>query len=418
MKRVAIVGMGFGGLSAAKRLANQPGLELLLIDQNNYHLFQPLLYQVATATIEQEEIAYPVRAAARGWKNARFVLAEVTDVDLAKKTLKSSRGDIAYDYLVLSPGVVTRWPGIKGLRENAFELKTLPDAVVMRNQILSLFEQADREEDPDVRARLLTFVVAGAGPMGVEFCGALAELVQQVMHKDYPEIGRGDVRVILLEAAPSILAIIPPELRAYATRRLEKLGVEVRTHAKVVSYDGQVVRLETGHTIPCATLLWAAGIQAPPLMDGLKIKTGAAGRAAVEPDLSLPGHPDAFVIGDAAYFEQDGEPLAAIAPVAIQMGDFAGRVILLREKHAPARAFQYVDRGVMAVIGRGAAASRIFNLPLSGLPAWLAWAILHIFMLIDFRNRVLVLINWAYDYLFFDRKIRLITWTRKGGIAH
>jgi NADH dehydrogenase len=414
MTRAVIVGMGFGGLNVARKLANQKDIDLLLIDQNNYHLFQPLLYQVATATIEQEQVAYPVRATARGWRNARFLLTEVSDIDLEKKTLKTAGGPVPYDTLVLAPGAVTRWPGIKGIRENSFELKTLADAVVMRNHILGMFEQAAREKDPVERDRLLTFVIAGGGPMGVEFCGALAELVQQVMQKDYPEIAPEDVKVLLLEAAPHLLSIIPAELRGYATRRLEQLGVDVRLNAKVTRSDDRSVTLEDGTTIPCGMLLWAAGIKAAPLAEGLDAADPAKGRVIVGPDLTLPGHPEVFVIGDAAYVEQDGAPLGAIAPVAIQMGEYAGETILRRHRGEAVKPFHYFDKGVMAVIGRGAAASRVFNVKLTGFLAWVSWAVLHIFMLIGFRNRLLVLINWAYDYLFFDRKIRLITWTRKG----
>jgi len=419
MKRVVIVGMGFAGLNAATELARaRAGLEIVLIDQHNYHLFQPLLYQVATASIEQEQVAYPVRAVARGWRNARFWLTEAQDVDLEKRRLITADGPLGYDYLVLAPGAATRWPGIKGIEQNAFELKTLSDAVVLRNHILGLFEQAAGETDPEERARLLTFVIAGAGPMGVEFCGALAELVQQVMHKDYPEIAVKDVKIILLEAAPNVLAIIPPELRGYAVRRLEKLGVEVRLNARVTRADAASVTLENGDKISCATLLWSAGIRPAPLAEALKAEKSAGGRVAVEPDLSLPGHPEVFIVGDSAYLEQGGAPLAAIAPVAIQMGAYAARAILRRERGQPVGPFRYFDRGVMAVIGRGEAASRVFGLKLSGFPAWLAWAALHLFQLVGFRNRLLVLINWAYDYIFFDRKIRLITWTRKGTHTH
>jgi NADH dehydrogenase len=419
MKCVAIIGMGFGGLSAAQALASQPDLEVVLIDRNNYHLFTPLLYQVATASIEQEAIAYPVRAIARGWKNSRFHLAEVEAIDLDARTLTTSGGAIVYDYLIVAAGAVTNFLGVKGVEKHGYVLKTLADAVTLRNHVLSVFEEATREADPAQRAALLTFVAVGGGPSGVEYCGALAELVQQVMRQDYPEVATSEVTIILLEATANLLPMVPPGLRGYTFKRLHDLGVEVRIGAKVVRAEARRVLLNGGESIACGTLLWVAGVQAPPLADGLAAPKARAGRIAVAPDLTLPDHPEVAVVGDMAWFEQAGAPLPTVAQVAIQMGAYAARGILRRIRgEATLAPFRYTDLGTMAVIGRGAAVADVFGARLSGFIAWLAWLGLHITTLIGFRNRLLVLINWAYDYLFFDRKIRLITWTRKGTHTH
>ncbi len=418
MKQVVSVGMGFGGLNAARLLANRPGIQVTLVDRNNYHLFQPLLYQVATATIEQEAIAYPVRSIAGRWKNTRFHLAEVTGVDFDRRQIATTGGMLSYDTLILAAGAITSFFGLDSVEQHAFELKSLPDAVTLRNQILSAFESAAQQTDPARRAPLLTFVIIGGGPTGIEFCGALAELVRQVISKDFPEIRRDEVKIILLEATGDLLPMVPPPLRGYAVRRMRRMGIEVRLGAKVTGAQTDRVLLGDGMHIEAATILWAAGVKAPPLAQSLDAPKGPAGRIAVQPDLTLPGHPEVFVIGDMAYLEQDGAPLPAIAPVAIQMGEYAAKAILHREstgaaRESPLPPFRYHNRGAMAVIGRGAAVATIFGLSLSGFAAWLVWLGLHLYTLIGFRNRLMVLINWAYDYLFFDRKVRLITWTRR-----
>jgi len=412
---VVIVGMGFGGLSAARILANKPGVTVTLVDRNNYHLFQPLLYQVATASIEQEAIAYPVRSIAGGWKNARFFLAEVTGFDFKKRVVKTSDGPLAYDSLIIAAGAVTSYFGLKSVEKHAYELKTLPDAVTLRNQVLTVFEKAARETDPAKREALLTFAVVGGGPTGVEFCGALTELVHQVMRKDFPEIRPNEVKIMLLEAGADLLPMVPPNLRGYALKRLARIGVEARLGANVTGAKEGRVLLGDGTEIKAATLLWAAGVKAAPLADALDAPRSRNGRLMVEPDLTLPGQPEVFVIGDMAYVEQNGAPLGTIAQPAMQEGAYAAKAILhrLSAGATPLPPFTYKDLGTMAVIGRGAAVANIFGMRLSGLAAWMAWLGLHLALLIGFRNRVVVLINWAYDYLFFDRKVRLITWTRR-----
>lgn len=409
MKRVVIIGAGFGGLSAANELAGK-NIEVVLIDRHNYHLFQPLLYQVATASLEQEAIAYPVRAILRGWKDARFVLSEATGVDFeARQVSTKENGAISYDYLILAAGAVTSFFGLKSVERHAFELKGLRDAVGLRNHILSIFERAPRQADPARRAALLTFVVVGGGPTGIEFTGALAELIHQVMVKDYPDIHPEEVKIVLLEATDSLLPMIPENLRSYALKRLQQMGVQVRLGAKVIDAEPDGVLLEGGEKIPTHTLLWAAGIKPVPLTETLDAPRTQSGRVAVLPDLTIPGYPEVFVVGDMTHLEQDGAPLPAVAPVAMQQGEYAARTILLRENDAPITPFRYQDKGSMTVIGRGAAVASVFGLTFHGFLAWLVWLALHLAYLIGFRNRLVVLLNWAYDYLFFDRKIRLIT---------
>src|SRR5574341_752825 len=327
MAQVVIIGMGFGGLSAARALARRRGIEVTVIDRNNYHLFQPLLYQVATASLEQEAIAYPGRAILRGWGNARFLLAEATGVDFKRRQVQTDHGPVGYDYLIVAAGAVTGFFDLPGVEQHSYQLKGLFDAVVLRNHILTMFEQASREADPDRRAALLTFVIAGGGPTGVEFAGALAELVRQVMARDYPEIALSQVTIMLVEAADQLLPMVPPQLRGYAVRRLERLGVRVRLGARIVEARPDRVILQGGEVIPTHTIQWAAGVRAAPLAEKIDGPKARAGRIAVQPDLTLPGRPEVYVVGDMAYLEQDGAALPTIAPVAIQQGAYVGKSI-------------------------------------------------------------------------------------------
>ncbi|MBN1313743.1 MAG: NAD(P)/FAD-dependent oxidoreductase [Anaerolineae bacterium] len=410
MKRVVIVGTGFGGLSAARALAREP-VEIVMIDRNNYHLFQPLLYQVATASLEQEAIAYPVRAITRDWENMHFMLSEVTGVDFEKRqVITRENGSVPYDYLILAAGAATSFFGMESVERHAFELKSLRSAVGLRNHILSIFEHVSRRLDPARRAAMLTFVIVGGGPTGIEFTGALAELVRQVMVKDYPYIHPDEVKIVLLEALDSLLPMLPSsKLQDYALKRLEGMGVQVRLGAKVIGAEDDRVLLEGGEEITTHTLLWAAGVKPVPLAETLDAPKARGGYIAVSPALTLPDHSEVFVIGDMAYLEQGGEPLPAMAPVAMQQGEYAASAILRRERGETVRPFHYRDKGTMAVIGRGSAVASISGLMFHGLPAWLVWLVVHIMYLVGFRNRLVVLLNWAYDYLFFDRKIRLIT---------
>ena len=425
LKRVVVVGMGFGGLSTAKALAGN-GVEIVMVDRHNYHLFQPLLYQVATAGLEQESIAYPVRALARSWKNASFRLSEVTGVDFNQKQLATDSGPIDYDYLVLAAGSRTNFFGNKSIEKHAFDLKQLSHAETLRNHILALFEKASQVQDPAERAKLLTFIVVGGGPTGVEFVGALQELVTHVLSQDYPEIATTETRVILVEASSSLLTAMPEKLRTYALDRLQKMGVEVILNTLVTGADADHVTLEnlkmivtgadadqvileSGNVIASRTLFWSAGVAAAELAGKTGAPQAAGGRITVLPDLSLEGFPEVFVIGDMACVMQNGKPLPMMAPVASQQGKHVAQVILAREIGEAVPPFHYQDKGAMATIGRNSAVAITNGFTFSGYIAWLAWLLLHLYYLIGFRNRILVLMNWSYYYFFHERQVRLIT---------
>ena len=408
MKRVVIVGMGFGGVRAARELAGQ-GLEIVLVDRNNYHLFQPLLYQVATAGLEQESIAYPVRAMARSWPGSRFILAEVSGADLDARQLHTSAGDIPYDYLIVGGGSVTNYFGNEAVARHAFDLKKLADAEQLRNHILWSCEKAVAESNAERRRALMTFVIVGGGPTGVEFAGALIELVHYVLSKDYPELPAREARIMLIEAADRLLLAMPEKLSAYSARKLREMGVELLFGRKVVGATAETVELDGGDTIDAHTLFWSAGVCAAPLAAKLGLPQAGGGRVPVTAELSVAGRPEVFVVGDMALREQDGSPLPMVAPVAMQMGIHAARTILAREWQRPLAPFRYRDKGSMATIGRSAAVATTHGLSLTGYPAWLAWLLLHLYYLIGFRNRTVVMLNWAYYYWFHERQVRLIT---------
>ena len=405
---VVIVGTGFGGLNAARALRGGP-VQVVLVDRNNYHLFQPLLYQVATAGLEPEEIARPARAILRRQKNFDFRMVAVTRVDLAAKRLETSDGPIAYDYLVLAYGGETNFFGLESMRIHGLGLKDVPDAIAIRNRVLTSFEHAMLESDPEKRRALLTFIVVGGGPTGVEMAGALSELIRLVLVKDYPRLNIKDVRILLLEATDKLLATMPERLREAAGKTLWRKYVEVRFGATVADYDGKQIRLKSGEVIPAQTVIWAAGVRATSLSTALGLQPGRQGRIPVEPTLQVPGHPEVFIIGDAAYREQDGAPLPMVAPVAIQMGKSAARNIVRLVRGEPLEPFRYRDQGTLATIGRNAAVADVFGIQASGFLAWVMWLGIHIIQLIGFRNKIFVLINWAWDYFFYERAARLIT---------
>ncbi len=399
---VVIVGAGFGGLNAARALRRAP-VQVVLVDRNNYHLFQPLLYQVATAGLEPEEIAKPARAILRGQKNFDFRLLDVTRVDFAARRLETSAGPVAYDYLVLAPGGETNFFGLDSLQRHGLGLKDIPDAVAIRNHVLTCFEQAMLEPDAERRRALLTFIVVGGGPTGVEMAGALSELIRLVLVKDYPRLNIKDVRILLLEATDRLLPALPERLREAAGKTLWRKYVEVRFGASVADYDGRQARLKSGEVIPAQTVIWAAGVRASPLNATLGLPTARQGRIPVEPTLQLKEHPEVFIIGDAAYREQDGEALPMVAPVAIQMGQSVARNIKHQLRGQPLEPFRYRDQGTLATIGRNAAVAKVYGV------AWVMWLGIHIIQLIGFRNKLFVLINWAWDYFFYERAARLIT---------
>jgi NADH dehydrogenase len=407
-KVVVVVGAGFGGLRAARALRRAP-VQVVLIDRNNYHLFQPLLYQVATAGLEPEEIAKPARAIFRGQKNFDFRMVEVSRVDFAGKRLETSGGPMSYDVLVLAPGGETNFFGLESMQRHGLGLKDIPDAIEIRNHVLTCFEQAMLEPDAERRRELLTFIVVGGGPTGVEMAGALSELIRLVLVKDYPRLNIKDVRILLLEATDRLLPALPERLREAAGKTLWRKYVEVRFGATVADYDGRQARLKSGEVIPAQTVIWAAGVRASSLNGTLGLPAARQGRIPVEPTLQVTGHPEVFVIGDAAYREQDGEPLPMVAPVAIQMGQLVARNIKRQLRGQPLEAFRYRDQGTLATIGRNAAVASVYGLKLSGFPAWVMWLVIHIIQLIGFRNKLFVLLSWAWDYFFYERAARLIT---------
>ena len=409
LPHVVIVGAGFGGLETAQRLRNAP-VQITLIDRQNYHLFQPLLYQVAIAGLVPSQIAYPLRTIFRRQKNLNFQMGEVTSVDFDACYVRSNGSVIAYDYLVLAVGGQTNFFGLNGVKENGFQLKSIEDATATRNHLLRMFERASREADSEIRKALLTFVVVGGGPTGVETAGALAELITHVLAKDYPQMDLREVRVLLLEATDTVMPAYPDELRKATVKLLEGKNVEILLNTRLTDYNGQTISLADGRQIKAHTLIWTAGVRAAEFVDRLGVQQAAAGRVRVEPTLQLPGQPEVFVIGDAAYVEDENrQPLPMLATVAQQQAKTAARNIQNLLKGKALEPFRYKDPGLLATIGRNAAVARIWGLSFSGFIAWVIWVGLHIFRLIGFRNRLVVLINWAWDYFFYDNQVRLIT---------
>ena len=406
-KTVVVVGAGFGGLQVARRLRNAP-FKVVLVDRRNYHLFQPLLYQVATAGISPSEIAHPVRAILRGQKNLAFRLAEVQGVDFAARQLRTSTGLVEYDYLVLAIGSQTSYFGMQNVARHSFGLKDITEASAIRNHVLRQFELASQEPDPVMRRARLTFAIVGGGPTGVEAAGALSELARLVLLKDFPSISPTEVRVLLLEASSSILGGFPEDLRVVAAEILWRKHVELRFGAAVQDYDGEQITLNGGEVIPARTMIWAAGVRAESLVDTLGVSQGKQGRVIVQTTLQLPDHPEVFVIGDAAYLEEDGEPLPMMAPVAVQQAKVVVQNLIRLEAGQPLCLFDFQDPGSLATIGRNAAVARLGKLHFHGFLAWVLWLFIHLMQLVGFRNRLLVLINWAWDYFFYDRAVRII----------
>jgi len=403
---VVIVGGGFGGLYTARALRGTEA-HVTIVDRRNHHLFQPLLYQVATAALNPADIAAPIRSVFRGAGNVSVVLAEVVGVDLAAKKLLLADGELPYDYLVLATGATHSYFGHEEWAPFAPGLKSIEDALEIRRRVLLAYEMAER--DPEHRREWLTFVIIGGGPTGVELAGALAEISRQALSREFQHIDPSHARIILVEGVPRVLPPYPDDLSQKARTQLERLGVDVWTGARVTGIDAAGVTL--GHErILARTVLWAAGVAASPLAKSLRVPLDRAGRVRVEPTLAVPGRNDVFVIGDLATLEQDGKPVPGVAPAAIQMGRHAARNILRAIAGLPAEAFRYRDKGSFATIGRGKAVGELAGgLKLSGFPAWVAWLAIHIFFLIGFRNRVLVLFQWAYSYVTFRRGARLIT---------
>ena len=409
-KQVVVIGGGFGGLAVTRALARE-AVQVTLVDRRNHHLFQPLLYQVAMAGLSPAEIAVPIRSVLRGQKNARVLLAEAIQVDTAaQQVVLREAPPLAYDFLVVATGALTSYFGHEDWGKVAPGLKDIEDAVEIRRRVLLAFEAAEREPDPELRRRHLTFVVIGGGPTGVELAGAIAELASYVLARDFRAINPESTRVVLLEGGPRILNTFAPQLSDRALRSLAGMGVEVRTGAQVTHIDEEGILLGS-ERIRAGTVLWAAGVAAAPLPKDLAMPVDRMGRAWVERDCSLPGHPEIYCIGDAAAFlpEVGKAPLPGVSAVAMQQGRFVARQIGRRIDGRPLENFVYRDKGSMATIGRSRAVAEIGKIRLSGFIAWLTWLLVHIYYLVDFRNRTVVIINWAWSYLTYRRGARLIT---------
>jgi NADH:ubiquinone reductase (H+-translocating) len=405
--RVIIVGAGFAGLWAVQRLKDSP-MEVHLVDRHNYHTFLPLLYQVAAAELAPTEIAYPVRSLLRRAPNVRFHMAPLSHVDPVARTVQVGRETLSYDHLVLAMGATTHYFGVPGAAEHTFPLRTLEEAVPLRHHVLGRFEAAAAEPDPLLRRRLLTFTVVGAGATGVEFSGALAELVHGPLRKDYPMLSMNEVRILLVEALDRVLAGMPPTLSDYARSRLEQRRVEVRLGVRVSRVEPGWVELEGGERIPTDTVVWSGGVRGVEGPEHWGLPMGPGGRVRVDPNLKVEGVEGIWCAGDLAYLEHKGEALPGVAPVALQQGTLVARNILREFAGKPLSAFRYRDPGMLAVVGRNAAVARVAGRNVRGFPAWVLWLVVHVAKLIGFRNRVLVLVNWAWNYLFFARAVRLI----------
>jgi NADH dehydrogenase len=416
--QVVIIGGGFGGLYAARAFKGAP-VQVTLVDRHNYHLFQPMLYQVATAALSPGDIASPTRWVLRHQKNVRVLLAEVDRIDPNAQVVVLNEGEpgqsheptIKYDYLILATGSTHAYFGHPEWSTRALGLKTLDDALEIRRQVLLSFEAAERETNEAAQRRLLTFVIVGAGPTGVEMAGALAEIAGHALRQDFRSIRPESARILLLEGGPAILSTFPEQLRKKALRSLERLGIDVRTNSVVTMVDAEGVMVGA-ERIPAQTVLWAAGVAASSLARSLGAPLDRAGRVLVEPTLAVPGHPQIFVIGDLALLQQDGRPLPGVAQVAMQGGTHAAKNILRAIRGEPLLPFRYRDYGSVAVIGRGSAVVDIGPIKASGFFAWVFWLFLHIFWLIGFRNRITVLIEWAWSYITMQRGVRLITGER------
>ena len=404
---VVIIGGGFGGLYCAKALKRAP-VRITVIDRRNFHLFQPLLYQVATASLSPADIAAPIRGVLRKQRNVDVWMGEVVDIDVDQRIVKLEDATVSYDYLVLATGATHAYFGHPEWAQRAPGLKTIDDATEIRRRFLVGFEEAEREADESARRRQLTFVIVGAGPTGVELAGAMAEIARKVIPSDFRAIDTASARIILLEGGPRVLPAYPEVLSAKAQRQLEKLGVEVRTDALVTKIDGDAVHIGE-ERIDAHNVYWAAGVAASPLGAKLGGETDRAGRVLVNPDCALPGHPEVFVIGDLAHLEEGGKLLPGVCQTAMQMGEHVARMVANDVKGKTRHPFHYNDKGSLATIGRAAAVADIRGFHLSGLLAWLIWVFVHIMYLIGFKNRIVVMIQWAWAYIGYRRGIRLIT---------
>jgi NADH:ubiquinone reductase (H+-translocating) len=408
-KIAIVVGAGFAGLKAAKTLANHQGVRVLLVDHRNHHLFQPLLYQVATAGLNPSDIAVPIRVQFRNAPNVEIHLGHVESVDLARQIVSGEGHEIRFDYLIVACGARHSYFGHPEWEEYAPGLKTLEQATEMRRRMLVAFELAENELDPDVQRAYLTFVVVGAGPTGVELAGAIADISRTAMRGDFRRIDPAKAHIVLLEAAPRVLTTFSDDLSERARRDLAEIGVEVRTNSKVESIDAHGVTIGS-ERLPARTVFWAAGVQAERVKFLPPLDADRASRIKVGADYSVPGYPNVFVVGDMASLEMaPGQLVPGVAPAAVQAGEHAARMVLGDLAGEPRRPFVYNDKGTMATIGKSRAIGQIGRVKLTGRIAWFAWLLIHVYQLIGFRNRIAVLFNWAWNYMFSKREARLIT---------
>lgn len=407
--KVLILGAGFAGLNVARRLA-KTAVDITLIDKNNYHLFQPLLYQVAAAYLDPGQIAKPIRGIFQKQANLTVKMTEVTDIRFENRMVITKDREFKYDYLIIAVGGKTNYFEMKGVREKGFSLKTLGDAVEIRNHILSSFEKAMLEEDPAKRLALMTVVIGGGGPAGVETAGALAELIHYVLVKDFREVVKESFRVILCEAGKRLLPEMPADLAGEAERILRKKGVEIRFDSPIEDFTGSEIFFTNGKTMDAKTLIWTAGINAVDLTGKLALELGKNNRIVTERTLQIPGHPEVYAVGDAACQElkPNESPLPMVAPAAVQMAETAALNLMRQLSGKSQLDFTYKNPGAMATIGKNAAVAQIGGMKFKGFTAWIVWLMVHLVRLVGFRNRLVVLINWAWDYFFFERASRLI----------
>lgn len=411
---IVVVGAGFGGVKVAQKLAKLP-VDVTIIDRNNFHVFQPLLYQLSTSELDENEIAYPIRAFFRNTKNVRFFMAHAEDFDAENRVLITDQGEVPYDYLVLAAGAMTNFFGMENVAKHSFGMKTLQEAVAIRNHVLRMFERATKCEDEAERRRMLTFVCVGGGPTGVECAGALSELIYGVMAYEYHDLDFSETKVVLVEAMDHVLAMMPDELQQETMRVLRDIRkVDVRVSTQVMDYDGEELKLKDGSVIPTKTVIWAAGVKAVSFVKNLGAETDRAGRVVVEKTLQVKGFPEIFAIGDCANFVQDGRPLATVAPVATQQAETCVENLkrLIKDPAAKLSEFTYKDVGAMATICRGHAVVAMDNMKMKGFFAWVAWMVVHLMRLAGTYTNMTVAYKWFWNFLFGLRLGRVISDTK------